>query len=136
MKDPDNLIEIRRGITAPAGMPGPDEPPLQPRRKEGGDPATVRCEHLGVWLDLEERAVSCKRCGAVVDAFEHLLDLAERWDRISRWVRHAQRTRAQVEIQVAKLKAEKKRLQDAVRRLEKKVGRVARTKHREGLVVE
>jgi len=96
-----DIIELRRGNMLPEGMPGPGESPVERTSSRG-------CQHHGVLVDAQERRVECKRCHAVVDPFDHLLQLADLCDKLSGWVRHARRTRINLEGRVAALKREEK----------------------------
>lgn len=114
---PANLIEIRKGVTVPEGMPDVDTSPLQHTR-----PTTDPCKHLQVWLDVKTRWITCQRCGAVVDAFDFLLKLSGEWTRYATWVLHARYERKRIATEIERMKEEKHRLQGKVGRLRKKAG--------------
>lgn len=102
--DEARVIEIRKGVLVPRGMPPSDESPLEPSKRYG------ECKHERALLDIEERTVECRQCGAKLDAFDHLLSLAHEWDRYASWVRHARFEKQQILEEVEALKSERKRL--------------------------
>jgi seryl-tRNA synthetase len=105
-----DVIEIRKGVTKPEGMPGPGESPLE------SAPYGQECDHASVRLDREARAVRCKRCDATVDAYDHLLALAQKWSRMADWVKHARRERATLAGRIAELKREERRVKARLKR--------------------
>lgn len=119
-----NLVEIRPGILAGDEI-ALDQSPVEVRGLRGN-----RCQHLKLVLDLEARTVHCRTCNAVVDPFDYLASHGDRWSTIAGWVRRAKEERTRVEQEVRGLKAEKKRLQDAIRRAGKRVAATERTGRR------
>lgn len=99
------IIEIRKGVTVPRGMPPSDESPLEPPQRYGEE-----CKHLRARLDADERSVECRQCGATIDAFDYLLEISREWERCASWVRHAKWQKRQLDAEVETLKAERKRL--------------------------
>lgn len=104
--DPDEarVIEIRKGVLVPDGMPPSDESPVELSKRFG------ECKHERARLDVEQRTVECKQCRATLDAFDHLLSRAQEWESIASWVRHAKFERQQISQEVEALKSERKRL--------------------------
>lgn len=64
----------------------PEDDNVVPLHQEGGPvlrkPKPVpRCHHLwGVWVDEDDRQVTCRRCAARLDPFDALNKIASRWD--------------------------------------------------------
>ncbi len=75
---------------------------------------TADCSHRqhGVTLDPETRSATCRRCGAVVDLYDALLDIGKRW---KHWIGQVEFARHEVESLTKDIEA-LKRVRDNVRR--------------------
>jgi hypothetical protein len=114
--DPDlaPVFELRPGIRVPPGMPQSDESPAELSKYAGS-----ACRHNRVWLDIDYRTVSCKRCGAVVDPYDHLLKLAAEWSNFAGWVRRAKYDRRELKAELEELKRQRRNLRAQVKRCKK-----------------
>lgn len=52
---------------------------------------TKACEHVQCDLDIKERTVQCRICGAVVDPFDHLLTICRYGMRLENEIAHLER---------------------------------------------
>lgn len=86
--------------------------------------ATFRrhCNHLHVIVDCETREVRC-RCGALVDPFEYMITLAERWRNDRAVVRSLVAEKARLNEEIAALKPIVAGLRASVRRGQKRIDR-------------
>lgn len=56
-------------------------PLIQQRRRKACD-----CKNRTYSLDTNNREVTCKKCGQVVDPFDALIDIVSRWESIERYL--------------------------------------------------
>jgi hypothetical protein len=80
------------------------------------------CRHESILLNAHDRSIECKKCGAVLDAFNYLLHEGVNIQRA--WDNHRQ-VRRQIDTlleRVTKLAREEKRLKASIRRLQDKAG--------------
>lgn len=107
MSDDPNVIEIRPGISAPAGMPEPEESPIA---------GVHLCEHPSFLLDSETREVNCRHCHANLEPYEALLIIGRQWDKYAGWVRHAKWKRDGLLQECRRLKEDEQRVKSRLRR--------------------
>lgn len=91
------------------------EPPA--RRKVYRRP----CEHSHVVLDVDNRSVECRTCGAVVDAFDALLNISGDWERVASWVKRAREEKRELIESIDDLKRQRRNLDAQVQRRKRKV---------------
>lgn len=112
----DNVVNISFRRRSKEDLP---DPPVKKTRRRS---SRAYCGNHFFEYDMDERSVSCTRCGRSFDAFEALDHLGRNWERYDFNHRNARREIADLEKereavakQVKNLKARKSRLVPAVR---------------------
>lgn len=72
--------------------------------------ATDRCAHRNIELDSDARTVGCRACGAVLDAFDALIAVADHRDHHIKWIRRSMESRRRLHKETEDAKAELKRV--------------------------
>jgi hypothetical protein len=111
---PDNVITVAFG-----------------RETEVKERDRLHCRHHSYKLDTEDRTVNCGACGAGLDAFDTLLEYANKERRWHHWDKEQRETQARLN----ELKEEEKRVKARTRAASRKdaATAVAEEKRKEGL---
>jgi hypothetical protein len=89
------------------------------------DQAVTRCMHGGVLVSEFERKVTCRRCGAVLDAFDHVLSIAKQETKLDWELRQLRGEITDHRTGLEKLKREELNTRNRIKNAEAKLARIS-----------